>query len=74
MSEQPEALWLADLLDGDPNGKAHHYEAAAELRRQHAEIERLRGALREIAADTEWPMSGAIAQRVAKRALKEVKP
>jgi hypothetical protein len=48
--------------------------AAAELRRLHAEVERLRGALREIAADTEWPMSGAIAQRVARRALKEVKP
>lgn len=42
MNKQPEALRLADLLDGDPNSKAHHDEAAAELRRQHAEIERLR--------------------------------
>jgi hypothetical protein len=67
-------LWLADLLNGDPNSKAQHIEAAAELRRLHAEVERLRGALREITADTVWPMSGAIAQRVARRALKEVKP
>ena len=36
MSKQPEALRLADLLDGDPNSKTHHDEAAAELRRLHA--------------------------------------
>jgi hypothetical protein len=44
VSKQPEALWLADLLDGDPNSKAQHDEAAAELRRLYAEIERLRDA------------------------------
>jgi hypothetical protein len=74
VSEQPEALWLADWLDADACDLQTPRLAAAELRRQHAEIERLRVALREIAADTEWPMSGAIAQRVARRALKEVKP
>ena len=42
MSKQPEALRLADLLDGDPNSKAHHDEAAAELRRLHAEVEALK--------------------------------
>jgi hypothetical protein len=73
VSTQPEALRLADLIQSR-YGNDINDEAAAELRRQHAEIERLRGALREIAADTEWPMSGAIAQRVARRALKEVKP
>ena len=36
MSDQERALWLADLLDGDPNSKAQHEEAAAELRRLHA--------------------------------------
>jgi hypothetical protein len=74
VSEQPDALRLADALDNALVYGLRGREAAAELRRQHAEIERLQGALREIAADTEWPMSGAIAQRVARRALKEVKP
>lgn len=32
-----EALRLADLLEQDPRSKAHHDEAAAELRRLHAE-------------------------------------
>jgi hypothetical protein len=42
VTTQPKALWLAYLLDVDPRSKAHHDEAAAELRRQHAEIKRLR--------------------------------
>ena len=41
VSNQPEALRLADLLDNELKKAAHHEEAAAELRRQHAEIERL---------------------------------
>jgi len=41
MTDQERALWLADLLDGDPNSKAQHEEAAAELRRLHEENERL---------------------------------
>ncbi len=39
MSEQPEALSLADYLDLPHVGQ---HRSAAELRRQHAEIERLR--------------------------------
>jgi hypothetical protein len=47
VSKQPEALWLADLLDGDPNSKAHHIEAAAKLRRLHAVNAELLEALRQ---------------------------
>ncbi len=36
MSTQPKALFLADHLEGDLRSKAHHDEAAVELRRQHA--------------------------------------
>jgi mevalonate kinase len=36
MSEQPEALRLADLIDNDLKKAAHHEEAATELRRLHA--------------------------------------
>ena len=42
MTTQPKALWLAYLLDVDPSSKAHHDEAAAELRRLHAEVEALK--------------------------------
>jgi hypothetical protein len=46
MTTQPEALRLADELDADSNiiGYDKH---AAELRRLHAEVEELRGALDE---------------------------
>lgn len=53
MSKQPEALWLADLLDGDPNSKAQHIEAADELRRLHAVNADLLEALRT-ALDASW--------------------
>jgi hypothetical protein len=43
-TEQPLALKLADELDDDPMGYGQH---AAELRRQHAEITKLREALKE---------------------------
>ena len=38
---QPKALFLADVIKADPASKTHHDEAAAELRRLHAENERL---------------------------------
>jgi hypothetical protein len=38
---QPKALFLADVIEADPASKAHHDEAAAELRRLVAENERL---------------------------------
>lgn len=36
MSDQPEALFLADVIENDPQSKAHHDAAAACLRRLHA--------------------------------------
>ena len=41
MSAQPKALFLADVIEADPTSAAHHDEAAAELRRLHAENESL---------------------------------
>ena len=41
MSAQPKALFLADVIESDPTSAAHHDEAAAELRRLHAENERI---------------------------------
>ena len=41
MTEKTEALRLADALDLDPMPMGWCYEAAAELRRLHAEVERL---------------------------------
>ena len=34
---QPKVLFLADVINADPASKTHHDEAAAELRRLHAE-------------------------------------
>jgi hypothetical protein len=34
---QPKVLFLADVIKADPASKTHHDEAAAELRRLHAE-------------------------------------
>jgi hypothetical protein len=42
MSDQPEALFLADVIENDPQSKAHHDAAAACLRRLHAEVEAMR--------------------------------
>lgn len=42
MSDQPEALFLADVIENDPQSKAHHDAAAACLRRLHAECDALR--------------------------------
>ncbi len=75
MSEKPEALRLAEELDAASLGIRACLESlsAAELRRQHADNERLRGLLREIADETydSWT-NGARAQRIAESALKEV--
>ena len=50
MSDKPEAVRMADALEQQfPVGTAQDYldvEAAKELRRQHAEIERLNAALK----------------------------
>ena len=45
MSEKPEALEVADSVEFCP--QPYSYAAARLLREQHAEIERLRGLLRE---------------------------
>jgi hypothetical protein len=89
MSEKPEALRLAENLENPWHGLmvssrllpgvdplivgGLRLDAAAELRRQHADNERLRGLLREIADETydSWT-NGARAQRIAESALKEV--
>ena len=76
MSKQPEALWLADLLDGDPNSKAQHDEAAAELRRLYAVNAELLEALKRVKETRVF--IGAIAQgmmdNAIARAAPEVKP
>ncbi len=43
---QPKALFLADVIKADPASKTHHDEAAAELRRLHAENAELLEALK----------------------------
>jgi hypothetical protein len=43
--QQPTALFIAAVIESDPNSKAHHDQAAAELRRQHEEIQSLRDRL-----------------------------
>lgn len=45
MSNQPEALRLADLIDNDLKSAAHHEEAAAELRRLERELAAMTGEL-----------------------------
>ena len=58
MSEKPEALRLADKLSSYKlsSGYASYcHKAAAELRRQHAENERLRGLVRHILGDRITP-------------------
>jgi hypothetical protein len=45
---QPKALFLADVIEADPASKTHHDEAAAELRRLHAESAELLEALKNL--------------------------
>ena len=49
MAEKALALWLAELFEADPNSKAHHDQAAAELRRLHAVNAELLEALKDAA-------------------------
>ena len=48
MNKQPEALRLAELLDGDKS--AHHEESAAELRRLHEVNQELLEALKDVSS------------------------
>ena len=80
MSDQPEALFLADVIENDPQSKAHHDAAAACLRRLHAECDALRAALQFIAdhdlRGTDLIVAGHIAHALigkARAALKELK-
>jgi hypothetical protein len=72
MSEKPEALRLAEELDAY-HTRPCHKEAAIKLRRQHAEIKRLREALRTT-LDASWngPMPD-YARNEATAALQEDK-
>ena len=55
MSKKPEALRLAELLDGDKS--AHHEESANELRRLHEVNQALLEALRNISLCSQNSMS-----------------
>ena len=63
-----EALRLAELIDNDLKNSAHHVEAAAELRRLHAECDALRTELATLRAqnyETQSLLAGAEAEREA---------
>jgi len=53
MTQQPEALRLADELDEKPDSDGHCRQAAAELRRLHAVNAQLLEALEELDAKPE---------------------
>jgi hypothetical protein len=68
MNEKPVALRLADNLYAEYRGfSCVETEAAAELRRQHAEIERLRGLLQEAREylPTHHPIAESLFLRIA---------
>ena len=75
MSEKPEALRLAERIDlrdyYDFDAALHCPDAAIQLRRLHAENERLREALQDIARQPEGDEDSA--QAVAKAALRREK-
>lgn len=79
MTDQPEALFLADALDNAPYSCGCTNEAAAELRRLHAECDALRATLKtayEMATDPsrdESEFDWAIFCEMLYRALKESK-
>lgn len=56
---KPEALRLAEYLEQDPCSKAHHDEAAAELRRLHAQRDALLEALKSVTSATDLATYGA---------------
>jgi len=74
MSKQPEALRLAELLDGDKS--AHHEESATELRRLHEVnqelLEALKGSLWRMERYDYQAMEGTIARAKAAIAKAEV--
>ena len=76
MSEQPEALRLADDLEAFAahGGGAMDKQAAAELRRQHAVIADLLEALRWTARALHAEHPAAIKARAAIAKAEEVKP
>jgi mannose/fructose-specific phosphotransferase system component IIA len=80
VTTQPEALRLADLLGGDPNSKAQHIEAAAELRRLHSVNAELLEALEDLLQEYDVQMSAYQEMDVQRRAraaiakAEEVKP
>jgi hypothetical protein len=63
VSNQPEALRLADLIDSDLKKAAHHEEAATELRRLHAMTERT--LTDEVIADL-WHQNGGFHHHFAR--------
>ena len=65
-----EALRLAELIDNDLKNSAHHVEAAAELRRLHAECESLRA---QVEAWTAIAHKHAFILTNVRAALKEAK-
>jgi hypothetical protein len=80
VTTQPKALWLAYLLDVDPRSKAHHDEAAAELRRLHSVNAELLGALKAI-LEAKSDFDEGEAHKIARAAIRaaiarteEVKP
>ena len=76
MSDQPKALWLADMLeelDGLFSSSGACGEAAAELRRLHGEVERLREAATQAleALDSDHPDIQLRAATALRAALKD---
>ena len=53
MSDQPEALRLAELFELEDDPESQYRKAAALLRRQHAEIELLKAERDVLRADSE---------------------
>ena len=70
MSEQPEALRLADELDEKPDSDGHCREAAAELRRLHEANRELLEALK-LADALLWGanMNAVVVERKVKAAI-----
>ena len=69
MSEQPEALRLADALNEKPDSDGHCREAAAELRRLHEVNQQLLDALKEIADGASSEFEDAWCGEIARAAI-----
>ena len=61
MSDRPDALYLADVIENDPTSKAHHDAAASCLRRQPFEIEALKAERNALRGDAgqDWSLLDA---------------